>query len=215
MNTPKSELSSSIDVQCSVSAPSAGDGPVAGRDSTLSRQQSYDAALSAVRNRLGQKDVNFGELIDLFVQAVSNAGDLRGAHWYCFDGSKQFLQRRPIKVALSAETSEAETLSVADTPVLQFLLERPRVVPIHPKMREQLHTLLSEGGETSFDEHSLCASVFCGSVPLGVLYADAGGQPIGVSEAAKFKSIAQLMSKVATLFAMRNYPEEGKQDLAA
>lgn len=169
------------------------------------RQQAYDNALATVRKRLSESEMGLVELVDHLMHAICNCGTLRRAHWYSLDGSRQFLQSRRRKTALKASVLESGDLSIAGLPMLQVLLERPRSIQVYPEIREQLSALLPQEVEDPFAEHYLCASVFCGTVPLGVLYADANGQQIGASEAAKFKAVAQLATKMASLLALRNH----------
>ncbi|MGB0865651.1 MAG: hypothetical protein ACPGSC_04040 [Granulosicoccaceae bacterium] len=168
------------------------------------RQQQFDNALATIRLRLGQGDFAVTELIDHLLFAICNCGSLRRAQWLHLDSERQALQSRRRKLAPQASKLAAWDLSISDLPMLQVLLERPRSIQVYPEIREQLVKLLPHDAKGSFAEHYLCASVFCGSVPLGVVYADADGETLGAAEAAKFKAVVQLASKMVTLLALRN-----------
>ena len=176
------------------------------------RQEAYDNALATVRSRLIESEMGLVELVDHLMHAICNCGTLRRAHWYSLDGSRQFLQSRRRKTALRASRLGVADLPIAELPIMQVLLEKPRSIQVYPEIRERLSALFPQSVEDYFEQHYLCASVFCGSVPLGVLYADANGQQIGASEAAKFKALAQLASKMATLLALRKHRQVAEPD---
>lgn len=165
------------------------------------RRQEVDNALATLRARLDEPGFGFGEMLDHLMHALSQSGALRRVQWLALEDGRLGGRRR--KLAVGASAMPAWRLRVDDAPLLQVLLERPRSVQIYPAVHESLRALLSDARELPFAEHYLCASVFCGSTPLGVLYADGAGAALGAAEAARFKAMAQLATKLSTLLALR------------
>lgn len=178
------------------------------------RQQHFDNALSTIRSRLTLSSFGVSELMDHVMHAICNCGSLRRTQWYHLDENRQLLQSRRRKIAAQANTLEASDLPIAEMPMIQVLLERPRSIQVYPDIRERLQLLLPQDLVDPFEEHFLCASVFCGSIPLGVVYADADGETIGAAEAAKFKAVVQLATKVATLLALRSHRSAHAPDVS-
>ena len=178
------------------------------------RQQHFDNALSTIRSRLSLSNIGVSELMDHVMHAICNCGSLRRSQWYHLDENRQLLQSRRRKIAAQANPLEASDLFIAEIPMLQVLLERPRSIQVYPDIRERLQVLLPQDQVDPFEDHFLCASVFCGSIPLGVVYADADGETIGAAEAAKFKAVVQLATKVATLLALRSHRSAQTPDVS-
>ncbi len=168
------------------------------------RQNNYENALSTVRNRIAQSDATLSEVISHIMHAICNCGSLRRASWYFLDESHQLLQNRRRKTAINANELSNDDLKIEEMPLMQLLIERPRLLHVYPEMRQKIQEILPQQNSELFAENYLCASIFCGSTPVGVLYADADEKTIGAVETARFKAVVSLASKTLTLLAMRN-----------